>query len=95
MSYDSQVPKPDQGQYGEEKNNGDDEVDIDALGPPSQNAAGNHRLPARFQQMADISILLQSDVSQPPFTESQSKEINGRLKKVPSKFLQSRMSQAE
>ena len=95
VSHDSQDPKPDPGQCGEENNNGDDEIDIDAPGPPRQNAARTHRLPARFQHMADISILLQSDASQPPFTESRRKKINRYSKKVPSKLLQSRTSPAE
>lgn len=81
MLHDSRDPEPDPGQSGEKNNNGDDEVDIDAPGPPRQNPARTDRLPARFQHMAYISILLQSDAPQPPFTESRHKKINGLLKK--------------
>ncbi len=66
--HDSQDSESDLGQLGEENNNGNNEADLDVLETPRQNPTCTHRLPARFQHMANISILLQSNASQPLFT---------------------------
>ncbi len=58
------------GQLGKKNNNGNNEVDLDSPKTPGQNPARTHCIPARFQQIADISILVQSEASRPHFTES-------------------------
>ncbi len=79
--HDSQDSESDLDQLCKENNKGNNEVDLDTPETPFQNPAHTHRLPSKFQHMADISILLQSDDSQPPFTESRRKKINGLLEK--------------
>ncbi len=61
--HDSQDSESDLGQLGDENNNDNNEVDLDAPETPRQNPARTQCLPARFHQIANISILLQSDSS--------------------------------
>lgn len=54
---------------------------IDVAKLPCYNPARTHRLPTRFHHMADISVFLKNEVSEPPFTKSQRKKMNSLLKK--------------
>lgn len=79
--HDSDDSKSNSVQSAKEDINNDNRDDIDAAELPRRNPARTHRLPTRFQHMADISVFLKNDASEPSFTESRRKEINGLLEK--------------
>ena len=79
--HDLDDSKSDSGQSAKEDTNDDNGDHIDAAKLPRQNPARTYRLLTRFQHMANISVFLKNDASQPPFTESRRKEINGLLDK--------------
>lgn len=68
-------------QSAKEDINDDNRDNIDVVELSCQNPAHTHFLPTRFQYMANISVFLKNNVSQPSFTKSQYKEINGLLEK--------------
>ena len=70
------------GHSAKEITNSDNGNDIDAVILPYRNPACTHRLPTRFQNVANISLSLKNDdISQLPFTKSRYKEINSLLEK--------------
>ena len=73
--------KSDSVKSAKEDTNDDNGDDIDVAKLPRRNPARAYRLPTRFQHMADISVFLKNNASEPPFTESRRKEINGLLEK--------------
>lgn len=78
--HDLDASTPDLPQPANEVTNDDNKHNIDQAELPRRNPARTHRLPPRFQNVADISVFLKNDdVTEPPFTESRRKEINGLL----------------
>lgn len=74
--YDSYDLKSDLVQLAKKDINDDNEKNINAAKLPCQNLACTHRLPTRFQHIANISIFLKNQASKPSFTNSEQKEIN-------------------
>ena len=80
--HDLDDSKSDLVQSAKKNINDDNGYNIDAAELPHRNPACTYYLPTRFQYMANISVFIKNDAFQPPFTESQHKDINGLLKKV-------------
>ena len=68
-------------QPDKEVTSSDNRYNIDAAKLPRRNQACTYRLPIRFQHMVDILVFLKNDTSEPSFTDSRHKEINGLLEK--------------
>ena len=68
-------------QSAKKDTNNNNKDNIDAAELPRRNPGCIYRLPTRFQHMANISVFLKNDASQPPFTKSRRKKINGLLEK--------------
>lgn len=81
MLHDSDDSKSDLIKLVKEDTNDDNRDDINAVELPRQNPTCTHRLSTRSQYMANISVFLKNDASEPPFTKSQHKEINNLLEK--------------